>query len=102
MTCGEVWRGVVWRGRTLVCFSKSCVSASAGRVSPGGASANGRQYRCSICECSGTAAAPRANSSLSNSRSCSRGYQAGPLSHMSAAGGIKCGHHALSFVKVAC
>jgi hypothetical protein len=33
----------------LVCFSKSCVSASADDVSPGGASANGRQYKFSIC-----------------------------------------------------
>ena len=54
-TRGGVWplrverRGRAWRGRTLVCFSKSCVSASADDVSPGGASANGRQYKFSIC-----------------------------------------------------
>ena len=67
-TRGGVWppqverRGRAWRGRTLVCFSKSCVSASADDVSPGGASANGRQYKFSICALVRCPAAARANS----------------------------------------
>ena len=75
-TRGGVWpprverRGRAWRGRTLVCFSKSCVSASADDVSPGGASANGRQYKFSICalvRCP-AAAAPTAQGLDPNSR----------------------------------